>query len=409
VYVQQLAQADRGDLDSKQSSQEFRWASNKGNFIDYVAGFFYFTNKTDETYRRDVTRCATNGATLANGLTPCLTFLNDNGVANYGTDLKSTSFFGESTWNFAKDLRGVLGLRHSKDDLSYYHGRVSTVTVATGGVNPTRTPVSGSTTQNGVSGRIGPQWDVSKEVSVYATYSRGYKGPAYNAFFNMQPVADIALAPEKSKGWELGLKSTLADNRVRFNLAIFDTKYEGYQANFPDLVGGTVVTRFINAGDISTKGYELDMEAKLSREFSIAAAYADTKAVVERFNCPVGATCTIPSGTMLPGAPRQKGVLRANYHTDVAGYLMAISADYTWQSETQFDLSTSANTIQPAYGTFNASVSLADIGSGWRVTLVGKNLADKSYSQFLLPGANTQRSVPRDDKRYLGVNVRYDF
>ena len=409
VYNQLVGQADRGQLDSKQSSQELRWASNKGSFVDYVAGFFYFNNKTDEVYRRDVTRCATTGTPLANGLTPCATFLNDNGVATYGTDLKSTSFFGESNWNFAKDFRGILGLRYTTDDLSYYHGRVSTQPAAFPGVQPTRTPVAGSTKQNGVSGRIGPQWDLSKQVSVYATYSKGYKGPAYNAFFNMQPTADIALSPEKSKGWELGLKSTLLDNRLRFNVAIFDTKYEGYQANYPDLVAGTVVTRFINAGDVSTKGVELDMEAKLSREFSIAAAYADTKAVVDRFNCPVGATCAIPSGTMLPSAPRQKGVLRANYRTDVAGYLMAVSADYTWQSETQFDLSTSPNTLQPSYGIVNASVSLASTASGWRVTLVGKNLADKSYSQFLLPGANTQRAVPRDDRRYYGVNVRYEF
>lgn len=409
VYSALVGQADRGDLNSKQSSQELRWASKKGGFVDYVAGFFYFNNKTDETYRRDVTRCATNGTALANGLIPCATFLNDFGVANYGTDLKSTSFFGESTWNFSPSLRGILGLRHTSDDLSYYHGRVSTQAAAIPGVQPTRTPASASTKQSGVSGRVGPQWDLSKEVSVYATYSRGYKGPAYNAFFNMQPIQEVALEPEKSKGWELGLKSTLADNRVRLNLAIFDTKYNGYQANYPDLVAGTVVTRFINAGDISTKGFELDFQAKLSREFTLAAAYADTKAVVDQFRCPAGATCAIPSGTMLPSAPRRKGVVRANYRTDVAGYLVEFGTDYTWQSETQFDLSTSANTLQPGYGIWNASVSLANVGAGWRVTLVGKNLADKSYSQFLLPGANTQRSVPRDDSRYYGVNIRYDF
>lgn len=412
VYSAVVGQADRGDLDSKQSSQELRWASKKGSFVDYVAGFFYFNNKTDETYRRDVTRCLTNGVALANGLIPCFTFLNDNGVASYGTDLKSTSLFGESNWNFSKDFRGILGLRSTQDKLSYYHGRVSTQPTAIPGVQPSRVPVSGSTSQSGITARVGPQWDLSKEVSVYATYSRGYKGPAYNAFFNMQPSADIPLAPEKSKGFELGFKSTLVDNRLRLNVAIFDTKYQGYQANFPDLVAGTVVTRFINAGDVSTKGYELDIQAKLSREFTLSAAYADTKAVVDRFNCPVGATpaqCNIPSGTMLPSAPRQKGVVRGSYRTNVAGLLMEVAADYTWQSETQFDLSVSPNTLQPSYGIFNGSVSLASTASGWRVTLVGKNLADKSYSQFLLPGANTQRSVPRDDRRYYGVNVRYEF
>ena len=408
VYVGVNQSHDRGDLDSKQSSQEFRWASNKGGFIDYVAGFFYFNNKTDEVYRRDIVRCATPGPALANGLFPCATFLNDNGVATYGTDLKSTSFFGESTWNFAKDFRSILGLRHTTDDLSYYHGRVSTTTTNIG-IQPPRLPAASSTKQSGISGRIGPQWDLSKEVSVYATYSKGYKGPAYNAFFNMIQAQELALDPEKSKGWELGLKSTLVDNRLRVNVAIFDTKYEGYQANYPDLSGGQPITRFINAGDVSTKGVELDLEAKLSRELSLSFIYADTKAIVEQFKCPIGQTCSIPPGTALPYAPRQKGIVRANYRTDVAGYLMAISADYSWQSETQYDLSTSPNTLQPAYGIFNASISLASTDSGWRVTLVGKNLADKSYSQVLYPGGNTTRGVPRDDKRYYGVNVRYDF
>jgi iron complex outermembrane recepter protein len=409
AYTQQANLSDRGELESEQTSQELRWASKKGGFVDYVAGFYWFNNKTDEQYRRDVQRCATNATALPSGLVPCATLLNDFGVANYGTELKSTSFFGESTWNFTPTMRGILGLRQTRDELSYYHRRTSTQAAAIPGVQPTRAPVSGSTERSAVSGRVGPQFDLSKEVSVYATYSRGYKGPAYNAFFNMQPVADIALDPEKSKGWELGLKSTLADNRVRLNIAVFDTKYSGYQANYPDLVAGVVVTRFINAGDISTKGFELDMQAKLSRELTLTAAFADTKAVVDQFRCPAGATCAIPSGTMLPSAPRRKGVLRANYKTDIGGFLVDFGTDYTWQSETQYDLSTSPNTLQPAYGIWNASVSVANVGTGWRVTLVGKNLTDKSYSQFLLPGANTQRSLPRDAERYYGVNVRYDF
>ena len=406
-YVGIVGQADTGTLDSKQTSQEFRWASKKGDFIDYVAGFMYFKNKTDETYRRDVTSCATNGTPLANGLIPCATIASDFGLAAYGTDLKSTAFFGESNWNFSKDFRGILGLRHTTDDLSYYHGRTSTRAVS--GVNPTRTPAAASTKVSGSSGRIGPQWDLSKEVSVYATYSRGYKGPAYNAFFNMMPLQELALSPEKSKGWELGLKSTLLENRLRLNIAVFNTKYNDYQANYPDVAGGTPVTRFINAGDVSIKGYELDIQAKLSRELTLSAAYADTKAVVDQFRCPPGApNCTIPNGTMLPSAPRQKGVVRGAYRAPVAGYLIEVATDYTWQSETQYELSTSRNTLAPGYGTFNASFSVASVDSGWRVTLVGKNLGDKSYSSNLF-NANTQRSVPRDDRRYYGVNVRYEF
>ncbi len=407
----QIAQlSDRGELKSTVFTQELRLASAKGKFFDYVAGLYYMRNETDETYRRDVARCSGTLPNLPNGLTPCAAPLNDFGRAVYGTQSKSASLFGEGTLNFSKDLRGIVGLRYTDDDLSYYHSRTSTAAAAIPGVQPNRAPAAASTKETGVSGRIGPQFDLTKDVSVYATYSKGYKGPAYNAFFNMQPNQEVALAPETSKGYELGLKSTLVDNRLRFNIAVFDTKYKGYQANFPDLVAGTVVTRFINAGDISTKGVEVDMEAKLSKQFTVALAVANTKARVDRFNCPTGATCPNLNGSPLPSAPDWKGALRVNWWGNVgAGLRLDAGVDYTYSSAVQFDLSTSTNTIQPSYRIFNALLALSNPSAGWRISLIGKNLGDESYASFLLPGANTQRSVPRDDERYFGLSVRYEF
>lgn len=406
----QIAQlSDRGDLHSKVFTQELRLASPKGAFFDYVVGLYYMNNKTDETYRRDVVRCNGTLPALANGLTPCAAPLNDFGRAEYGTESKSASIFGEGVFNFSKNLRGILGLRYTDDELRYYHSRTSTAAAAIPGVQPNRPYATATTNEKGTSGRIGPQFDLSPNVGLYATYSKGYKGPAYNAFFNMQPNQEVALAPEKSDSYELGLKSTLLDNRMRFNVAIFDAKYKGYQANFPDLVGGVVVTRFINAGDVSTKGAEIDMEAKLSKQFTVSAAYAKTKARVDRFNCPPGATC-LPSGIPLPSAPDKKAAVRANWWTNVGnGLRLDMGADYTYSSAIQFDLSTSTNTIQPSYGIFNANVSLGNPSAGWRVSVIGKNLGDKSYAAFLLSGANTQRSVPRDDERYFGISVRYEF
>ena len=405
----QIAQlADRGELKSDVFTQELRFASAKGKSFDYVAGAYFMRNETDEIYRRDVVRCNGTLTTLPNGLTPCAASLNDFGRAEYGTLSKSTSLFGEATFHASPSLRGIFGLRYTTDKLSYYHSRFSTAAAAIPGVQPTRLRVAGSTEETGVSGRIGPQFDLSKNMMLYATFSRGYKGPAYNAFFNMAASADLALEPETSKGYEIGFKSTLLNDRMTLNLAAFDTKYKGYQANYPDLVGGVVVTRFINAGDVSTKGFELDMEAKVTRQFSVAVSLANTKARVDRFNCPAGAACPSLDGQPRPSAPDWKGVVRANWWTDLAnGMRLNIGADTTYSGAVQYDLSTSANTIQPSYRLYNAFIALSR--DSWRVSLVGKNLGDKSYSSFLLPGANTQRSVPRDDERFFGVNLRYSF
>ncbi|MFM8768475.1 MAG: TonB-dependent receptor, partial [Rubrivivax sp.] len=307
-------------------------------------------------------------------------------------------------------LRGITGLRYTEDKLSYYHGRVASAT-GVPGVQATRATVNGSTTENAVSGRFGPQFDLSKDVMAYATYSRGYKVPAYNVFFNMTPTQDNRLAPEKSKSMEVGLKTELMSKRVRLNIAAFDTQYDGYQANVPDLVNGVIVTRLINAGKVSTKGVEMDLTARITPDFTLNAAVANIKARVKQFLCPPGAaaSCDI-NGKPLPYSPDWKASLRAKYTQNLGGKLsLDYGVDMSWQSRTNFDLQQQPDSFQKEYTILNAQVALQS-EAGWRLALIGKNLTDESYATFIQSsGSNINRYVPRDDKRYFGVQFRYDF
>lgn len=413
VYRQFAQTADRGDLDFSQFTQELRVASRGSQFFDYVAGLFYFNGKNDEQYRRDVTRCAgSTAAALPSGLVPCSdgSINTGNGVANYGVRSKSKAVFGEGTFNFSNELKAIAGLRYTNDDLSYYHGRVASAT-GLAGVAATRDPVRGATSENAVSGRFGPQYALSKDVMIYGTYSRGYKGPAYNVFFNMSPTQDNVLAPEKSKSFDLGVKSELFDRTLRLNVALFHTDYSGYQANVPDVVNGLIVTRLINAGEVSTKGFELDMTARVTPQLTINAGLANIIARVKNFNCPAGAaaSCNI-NGKPLPFSPDWKGSLRVKYVQPISDSLsMEYGMDASWQSRTNFDLQQQPNSFQPAYAIFNARIGVQS-SNGWSVAVVGRNLADKSYATLVQSsGNNVNRYVPRDDSRYWGVNMRYDF
>lgn len=402
---------DKGVVDYSQLSQELRLASPSGDIFDYVLGAMYYESKSDEIYRRDRVQCNGTLPNLPNGLTPCAAVTTGFGLADYGTKLESWSLFGEGTFKLGDSLRAIAGLRYTSDDLSYYHQRSSTFAGAVGGINPARTRVSGSTSESGLSGRAGLQYDIADDVMLYGTYSRGYKGPAYNAFFNMGTTADFALEKEVSDSFELGLKSLLLDGRMRLNVALFDTTFEGYQSNYPDLVAGVVVTRFINAGDVSTKGMEVDLEAQVTDAFSLLAAVAYTDATVDKFKCPAGATpaqCNIPSGTQLPFAPEWKMNLGANYGIDLGAMRLDLGLDYTYQDDTQYDLTVATTSIQPSWDIINATVALSGGDGAWRVALVGRNLADESYSTNLLPGG-TQRGVPRDDERYFGIQARMNF
>ncbi len=382
-------------MDFKQASQELRLASPKDQFAEYVVGAYYLHGKDREVYQRIVN----NGAAI------------NAGRADYGVKSDSYSLFGESTLNFASNWRAIAGARWTRDDLSYDHARTSTQTVAFAGVQPA-TQSTGSTDKDGYSGRVGLQYDIARDVNTYATYSRGYKGPAYNVFFNMLSRDTLALKPETSDSFELGLKASAFDRKLTANIAVFDTRYSNYQANFYDTVGGAVVTRLINAGDVSTRGVELDLNARPTRELTLTQSLAYTDARIDNFNCPpaAAASCNL-NGKPLPFSPKWKSFTRANYALPLEnGFIVDFSADYTYQAKTQYDLFQSPDAIQGAYGVINAGIALSSPVGGWRIALVGKNLANKSYAANLVTSTGyVTRAVPRDDERYFGITARKEF
>jgi iron complex outermembrane receptor protein len=386
---------DVGTLDFQQASQELRVASPRGQWFDYVAGLYYLHGKDHEIYQRTVTTASSV----------------NSGRADYGVTNDSYAAFGEGTVNLAQDWRAILGARWTRDELSYFHARTSTQATAFAGVQP-GTASSGDTARNGWSGRLGLQHDLAPTASVYATYSRGYKGPAYNVFFNMLPRDTIALDPETSNSFEIGLKSSAFNRRLTFNLAAFHTAYDNYQVNFYDTVEGAVVSRLINAGKVSTRGVEADIVARPIPQLTLNASLAYIDAHIDEFKCPAAAaaSCSL-NGETLPFSPKFKSYLRANYAVPLPNGLQAdFSADYTYQTKTQYDLFQSPLAIQGAYGIVNAAVELSSGEGGWRVALVGKNLTDRSYATFL--GASTgyvSRTVPRDDQRYFGITARKEF
>ena len=386
---------DIGTLDFRQVSQELRVASPRGQFLDYVVGLYYLHGKDEEVYQRIVTTAARV----------------DSGRADYGVTNDSYAAFGEGTLNLAPGWRAILGARWTRDELSYEHARTSTQATAFSGVQPA-TSSRGDTARNGWSGRAGLQYDLAPTANLYATWSRGYKGPAYNVFFNMLARDTGALEPETSNSYEVGLKSSAFGRRLTLNLAAFHTEYDNYQANFYDTVAGAIVTRLINAGKVSTRGLEIDAAARPTPQLTLNAALAWIDAHIDDFNCPAAAaaSCTL-NGKTLPFSPRFKAFLRANYAVPLPNGLQAdFSADYSHQTKTQFDLFQSPLAIQDSYGIVNAAVELSSSASAWRLALVGKNLTDRAYATNLIVNTGyVNRTVPRDDHRYFGINARKEF
>jgi iron complex outermembrane receptor protein len=406
---------DTGRVNTKQFSEELRLTSPKGGLIDYVLGAYYLHATTDETYQRTLTSLAAGGARSTT-----------TGIANYGITNDNFALFGEANVNFTPRFRGIAGYRSTWDSLDFYHVRTSSADPLNTGAAALDRPgvrayhnATDGLDRRGDSYRLGLQYDIGDHAQTYFTYSRGYKGPAYNVYFNMRslnattPLDEVPLSPETSNSYEVGLKGSTADRALSYSLAAFTTNFDGYQASFNDVVAGAQVSRLINAGSVRSRGAEADVTLRPTKGLTLDISAAYTDATVRNFLCPPGAptSCNI-DGQPLPYAPKIKLYENAAYRFALSDTLaLELQSDVTFSSKVQYALAQTPSTVQPAYAIWNASVAVLSDQSGWQLRAYVKNLTNTSYSSFLTAGtfAGTVRFVPRDDQRYAGLLLRKDF
>ena len=437
---------DVGPQTGRTFTQELRLTSPGGQFFNYVLGAFYSWARTDRTFTRNDIVCNPSATPLTT-LTPCgaagaLPSTFPTGTATFGSTFKNLAFFGQTTLNISDSFRLIGGLRYTADQLDVDHFRRTTLVGP--GINPNfdagtyaeylrqvaagipATTAQGASVvaSNGVpfrnkivndnwSGKAGAQFDITRNNTVYATYSRGYKGPAFNIFFNLQALGAGPIEPETSDAYEIGLKNTFFDGKLVLNLAAYYAKYTNYQANNPDIVAGVLVTRFTNAGDVSTRGAELDFVFRPARDLNISGGVAYTDARVDVFKAPPGAAAAaiVPSGTQLGYAPEWKGSVAVDWRWRTGGSIDAtFGAQGSFQSSqiSQFDPSAAirAATTIPAYELVDLSAGIVSADDRFRLIAQVKNVFDKSFAASITsggPGGSFRYIIPREADRYFGI------
>ena len=203
----------------------------------------------------------------------------------------------------------------------------------------------------------------------------------------------------------------------------FYAKYFNFQANNPDslTINGvtTVIGRFTNAGTVSTRGVELDLTYRPSRDFTISGGAAYTKARIDAFRIPAvrQPNDIVPNGTRLPFAPKFKGSISADYRIRTGGAVdFALGAQGNYQSS-QDSILTPDPVVRGAgfikgYGIVNASLAILDSNDSWKVTLVARNLFDTSYTAAIAGGGPSgafRYQIPRDADRYFGLIAKINF
>lgn len=425
---------DIGPQEWRQFSQEIRLASPTGEAFEYQVGLFYWNIDSARNFTRDASCQNNNGqldAAIANHLDLTLGLPSDpDDVAAYiaannitcnandivaatgymETEFDNFAVFGQGSYDFSDAFRLLFGLRYTQDDVSYSHNRRNLDVYGRRGVgvrprysdgnNQTDTNLSGSTDETNVSGKIGIQWDVNDRMMTYATYSTGYKGPAFNVYYNMDPDDINPISAEESTTIELGLKYSPDWGLV--SLAVYDSEIEDFQANDFDTSDGTTITGFTNGGDVETQGVELDFIWAASDQLTFSGGFALSEAE------------SVVSGDPLPFAPDTKVTFAGMYEMPLAnGASIMINGNYVYTDEKlsgNIGQTSSSNpeVLLPDYSILNGSIGYHSEDDRLSVTLIGKNLTDESYATTY-SGDGFRYQIPRDASRYFGVNFRVNF
>lgn len=422
---------DDGVVETEQLSAEIRIASDQTKPFFYQAGAFAWRSDNSQDFTRRNVTCASSTLPVdaRSGLRPCNLTDTANTLfpsATSRSDVRSVNYalFTQATYRLTEKLSLTGGLRYTWDDLEFTHTRAPAVNLVTGlpatgpgtngnpaggtlasGGNGTNTS-RGATDNGNLSGRAAIQFEPSDDVMLYGSYTRGYKGPAFNVFFNhTAPNNARPISEELSDSFEIGVKSRFLDNRVQLNVAAFTVEYDGFQANNFVLINGATVSNLTNAGTVKSEGFEADLVINPADGLNLraSAAYADAR--VKRFNPnPLTNAPSAINGTRLPLAPEFVYTIGGDYTRDLGdAAVLYLNTDYRHTSSQFSDL----GNVGPIdeYGMWNASVGFSDPEDKYRVTFHARNIADEGY--VLLNIENGRRlQIPRDADRYFGVSLR---
>jgi iron complex outermembrane receptor protein len=420
-------QHDYGPQTLDTFSQELRIASPGGEFVDYVAGLYYATTSAERFFQRDDVVCtASTLAVDATGQRPCTTaastIVYPSANADFGADLDTFAAFADGTFNLTDRWRLIGGVRWTQDDLSYYHN-YNFSPIAGPGLRtaPTGWPggpekLKDDDSSSEFSGRAGVQFDFTDNVMSYFTYARGYKGPAYNVFFNMGPTNTEILDSETADSYEIGLKSTLLDDRLILNLAAWDAKYDNFQANNFTFLNGTLITTLTNAGTVTTEGVSLDFLARPMDALALTGGIAYTDAKVDEWFTPPGQIPRVADGTQLPLAPTWKANITAEYTMELGNFNVVPTLLVNYTGDQYGDLNEPAPLLMESYSTIDLAVAISDKAERYRLSLYARNLTDESYA-VLTTGASTapttggapRLQIPREAEQYFGAEFRMNF
>lgn len=377
-------------------SQEIHLLSREGAALTWLAGAYLYEQRATNVY-------VFRDAVSAQPLFPPGTDVS-NGLQGVRTE--AFALFAQASHPFAEQWDVAFGGRWNRER------KHATLAAAPNAVTNAPVPYDDARAWDDFTPQLSLEYRGGFGLA-YLTYSRGFKSGGYNYPASLNPV----LNPETLGSYELGVKTTLARQRVRMSSALFSYDFKDLQVTRGG-AGAFLTTE--NAASARVRGLEVDADLVLGRSLllkgSIAlidSEYGDyTAGVLVPLTVPPYGSAPLPGGFDARGrsllrSPDRAAYLGVRYEPRLAGGArIPVSVDYSYKGDYYFDFSPVAATEwlkQRAYGLVNARVAYAR--DAWELGFWGANLTDARYYDDAAVTAVSSR-VSYADPRTYGIDFK---
>ena len=230
-------------------------------------------------------------------------------------------------------------------------------------------------------------YQATDDVMVYASYSEGFKSGGFDQRFTGPTAEPSSFRPETAESYEVGIKSSLLDNRVRLNIALFHTDYDDLHIIIRESFNAIT----FNGGTATIDGGELELTLVPTDRWYITAAVGYLDAKYDELDPSVAdgginATPVLISNELV-NAPEWSIALGAAYTVDLGDWgTLTPRIDWSFHDEEYNDALNDPRLFQDDYTLLNAAISLQTNDERWEAILAFRNITDEEY---LVTGASS--------------------
>lgn len=315
------------------------------------------------------------------------------------------ALFGEVSYDFTPKLTASVGMRLSQSE---FGGGQS---VSCG--YPWEPKILGPDTEQDYddeSLKLNVQYNFTNNIMGYVSFGQGFRRGGSNPDVTSAEVPPV-YTPDQVDSWEAGWKTTLADNRVMFNGAVFHMKWDNFQTVLYDLLTAPFNFRR-NVDGATIAGIETDVTARVGNNWLLTGGLSWNKAELDSAFTTIARDPELvyaEDGRRLAHVPELKYTLGLRYDRPMSFGNMYGQANYSYTDE-RWNLLARQSEQEPvlmdSYNVLDLRAGVEFYESSWGAELFLTNATDERAEIFQNSGYYDPR-ITTNQPRTVGVRIKF--